>query len=86
MIPTLRKHSQTGISRREIARLLERHAGSGSSASHCEAVLEALRRIRDPETNAGTRVLARMLKADGNPCDTVRQVIEQLRSNAWNQT
>ena len=83
MNPVLRKLSRRDIPRLEIARLLQQHVGDSFDPSHCESALSALTRIRDPTTNAATRVLARMLARQGDPGDTIRQIIEQLRTAEW---
>ena len=83
MNPVLRKLSRPALPRLEIARLLEQHVGPSFNPLHCEAALTALRRIRDPKTNAGTRVLARISGTQAAPCDTIKQVIEMLKNGAW---
>ena len=78
--PILRKLSKPDLPALEIARLLEKHVGSGTNASQCEHAVAALSRIHDEGTNAVTRVLARLLESDNDPCSTITAVIELLRN------
>ena len=80
MNPTLRKLSKPGLPALEIARLLQKHVGGGTNPSHCEDAVAALRRIHDEGTNAVTRVLARLLESDRDPCSTIREVVELLQN------
>ena len=80
MNPTLKKLSSPNLSRFDIASLLERHIGEGSSQFHCEEAVAALRRIRHEETNVAVRIIARLLDTETDPCKTIRAVVANLRS------
>lgn len=80
--PILRKLSRRNLPRKGIARLLRVHVGDGLDAFHSETALAALNRIRDPETNAATRVLARLVNTDGDACKTIREVIRLVTVEA----
>ncbi len=81
MNPTLRKLSDSRISRQQIAALLERHIGESPSTHHCAQAVEALARIRDANSHAVAHVLAELLDAKSDPCTTIRAVIGNFRSD-----
>ena len=81
MNPVLRKLSSGRLSVGELADLLEKHIGDGSNESHCETACDALRRIRNPETNALARAVQVLQRSNGfRACEVVQQIIAALRA------
>lgn len=82
----LRKLSDPKRSELEIADLLAKHIGNGSSEWHCEEACKELRRIRNEKVRAVAELIWRVQTSNGfSACDVVRQVIAALREPTWSE-
>ena len=77
--PVLKKLSRPGLTRVEIAELLEKHIGSCSNEWHCQEALDALRRIKEEGVKVPVLVAIRLTEDGSRSCVVMRRVIEQIR-------
>ena len=77
--PVLKSLSRQGLSRSEIADLLEKHIGPGTNELHCKEAFDALNRIRDLQVGIPARVTGLLIGNGSNYCEMVRQCADQIR-------
>lgn len=83
MNSVLRKLGSKHLSAGQIADLLEKHIGDDSNEVHCQAALDAIRRIRDHEMNSLAHLISVLQTAnDQGACEVVRQIVAALRAVA----
>lgn len=80
--PILKKLSKPGISNSEIAKLLQKHIGTGLNEAHCKDAFEALNRIKLKPVANIARVVGMLAGNGSNYCEMVRQAVEQIQGTS----
>lgn len=79
MNPVLRKLSSQTLSAGQLASLIQKHIGPGTSEEQCRQAVDALKRIRNPAIRAHVCVLSALLHGNFTDCEIALQVINSLR-------
>jgi hypothetical protein len=80
MNPTLKGLAKSGLSKTEIANLIEKHIGPGTNEWHCEEALKELRRLRAEKSEICQYASAfKLLDQNSTPCEIAFLLIKFLR-------